>query len=94
MSTVMVFNVSDTRLGQEFENLFHEHYPLVYRTAYRVTGRAEDAEDVVQTLFLRLVRSGLPSDRAAWETGGRTRRRVLRLRGQCGTKVRMRRERA
>jgi RNA polymerase sigma-70 factor (ECF subfamily) len=56
----MVFNVSDRRLGQEFENVFHEHYPLVYRTAYRVTGRAEDAEDVVQTLFLRLVRSGLP----------------------------------
>lgn len=60
MSTVMVFNVSGTRLGQEFEGLFHEHYPLVYRTAFRVTGRAEDAEDVVQTLFLRLVRSGLP----------------------------------
>ena len=60
MSTVMVFNVSDTR-GQEFEELFHQHYRLVYRTAYRVTGRAEDAEDVVQTLFLRLVRSGLPS---------------------------------
>ena len=60
MSTVMVFNVSDTR-GQEFEELFHQHYRLVYRTACRVTGRAEDAEDVVQTLFLRLVRSGLPS---------------------------------
>jgi RNA polymerase sigma-70 factor (ECF subfamily) len=56
----MVFNVNDTCLGQEFEGLFHEHYPLVYRTAYRVTGRAEDAEDVVQTLFLRLVRTGLP----------------------------------
>jgi RNA polymerase sigma-70 factor (ECF subfamily) len=56
----MVFNVNDTCLGQEFEGLFHEHYPLVYRTAYRVTGTAEDAEDVVQTLFLRLVRSGLP----------------------------------
>lgn len=60
MSTATVFNVSDTRLGQDFDALFHEHYPLVYRTAYRVTGTAEDAEDVAQILFLRLVRSGLP----------------------------------
>jgi DNA-directed RNA polymerase specialized sigma24 family protein len=31
------------------EELFHEHYDLVYRTAYGVTGRVEDAEDVAQT---------------------------------------------
>ena len=40
---------------QEFEDLFQEHYVLVYRTAYGVTGRVEDAEDVVQTVFLRLL---------------------------------------
>lgn len=45
-------------LTQEFEELFHAHYPLVYRTAYSVTGSREDAEDVVQTIFLRLYRSG------------------------------------
>jgi RNA polymerase sigma-70 factor (ECF subfamily) len=40
----------------EVETLFRDHYGLVYRTAYGVTGRAEDAEDVVQTIFLRLMR--------------------------------------
>ena len=45
-------------LEQEFEQLFHEHYPLIYRTAFSVTGSREDAEDVVQTIFLRLYRRG------------------------------------
>ena len=40
---------------QEFEEIFQEHYVLVYRTAYGITGRVEDAEDVVQTIFLRLL---------------------------------------
>ena len=40
----------------EVETLFREHYDHVYRAAYRVTGNAVDAEDVLQTVFLRLVR--------------------------------------
>lgn len=40
------------------ENLFREHYDHVYRAAYRVTGSATDAEDVLQTVFLRLARQG------------------------------------
>ena len=40
------------------ENLFREHYDRVYRAAYRVTGSATDAEDVLQTVFLRLARQG------------------------------------
>ena len=47
---------------QEFEDLFEEHYGLVYRTAYGVTGRVEDAEDVVQTIFLRLLKSEKPRE--------------------------------
>jgi RNA polymerase sigma-70 factor (ECF subfamily) len=47
---------SARKLPQEFETLFVEHHDLVYRAAYRVTGNAEDAEDVLQTLFLRLLR--------------------------------------
>ena len=43
-------------LPAEFEAVFEEHYGLIYRTAYGVTGRVEDAEDVVQTIFLRLLR--------------------------------------
>ena len=40
----------------ELESLFREHYDQVFRTAYRITGSAVDAEDVLQTVFLRLVR--------------------------------------
>jgi hypothetical protein len=32
----------------------------VYRTAYSVTGSSQDAEDIVQNLFLHLVHRGLP----------------------------------
>jgi RNA polymerase sigma-70 factor, ECF subfamily len=60
MSTATVFNVTNEALAREFEELFREHYALVHRTAYSVTGSLDDAEDVVQTLFLRLIRRGLP----------------------------------
>ena len=43
-------------MAESFEQLFREHYDLVYRTAYRVTGNPMDAEDVLQTVFMRLVR--------------------------------------
>lgn len=38
------------------ETLFQQHHDRVFRTAYRVTGSAADAEDVLQTVFLRLAR--------------------------------------
>ena len=38
------------------EKLFVEHQARVFRAAYRVTGSAEDAEDVLQTVFMRLAR--------------------------------------
>jgi RNA polymerase sigma-70 factor (ECF subfamily) len=38
------------------EALFREHHGAVYRAAYRVTGNAMDAEDVLQTVFTRLLR--------------------------------------
>jgi RNA polymerase sigma-70 factor (ECF subfamily) len=40
----------------ELESLFRQHNEQIYRTAYRVTGSASDAEDVLQTVFLRLMR--------------------------------------
>ncbi len=40
---------------EEVGILFREHQDRVFRAAYRVTGSVVDAEDVLQTIFLRLV---------------------------------------
>ena len=48
--------VVDRREVPEVERLFREHHELVYRTAYSILKNAADAEDVLQTVFLRLVR--------------------------------------
>jgi len=57
MSTVLISEPS-----QEFETIFKEHARLVYRTAYAVTGSHEDAEDVLQIIFLQLIRRQFPPD--------------------------------
>lgn len=49
-------------LPEDFERIFQEHHGLVYRAAYRITGSSEDAEDVLQTLFVRLLRRESPPD--------------------------------
>ncbi len=38
------------------ESIFEQNHAQVFATAYRVTGSAQDAEDVLQTVFLRLLR--------------------------------------
>jgi RNA polymerase sigma factor (sigma-70 family) len=38
----------------EFDRLLREHVPALYRSAYRWTGAADRAEDLVQELLLRL----------------------------------------
>jgi RNA polymerase sigma-70 factor, ECF subfamily len=43
---------------RDLEGLFREHHDRVFRAAYRVTGSVVDAEDVLQTVFLRLSRRG------------------------------------
>lgn len=42
--------------------LYETHYAAVYRTAARITGNPADAEDVLQTVFLRVLAQGEPSD--------------------------------
>ena len=42
--------------AKALESLFQEHHGRVFGAAYRVTGSAQDAEDVLQTVFLRLLR--------------------------------------
>ena len=49
-------------IPHELERAFRAHHGLVFRTAYRVTGNAADAEDVLQTVFLRLLRRAPQSD--------------------------------
>jgi len=40
----------------DLDAIYREHHAMVFRAAYRVTGNASDAEDVLQTVFLRLLR--------------------------------------
>ena len=45
-----------TASSDSLENLFQRHHDRVFRTAHRVTGSAADAEDVLQSVFLRVAR--------------------------------------
>jgi RNA polymerase sigma factor (sigma-70 family) len=45
-----------------FVELYETHYAAVYRTAARITGNPADAEDVLQTVFLRVLAQGEPSN--------------------------------
>jgi RNA polymerase sigma-70 factor, ECF subfamily len=60
MSTATVPDASGVPLSEEFEQIFREHSRLIYRTAYGVTGSVEDAQDILQTIFLRLLRRDFP----------------------------------
>ena len=41
-----------------FAGLYEQHYETVFRAALRITGRPADAEDVLQTVFLRVLSQG------------------------------------
>ena len=49
-------------IPNELERDFRVHHGLVFATAYRITGNAGDAEDVLQPVFLRLLRRGRSAD--------------------------------
>ena len=40
--------------AQEFKQRFMPHYKLLYRVAYHLTGNAQDAEDLLQDMYLKL----------------------------------------
>jgi RNA polymerase sigma-70 factor (ECF subfamily) len=61
MSTVTVSDVT-RKPAQELEQIFKDHYQFVYRTAYSVTGNEADAEDILQTIFVGLLRREFPPD--------------------------------
>jgi RNA polymerase sigma-70 factor (ECF subfamily) len=56
MSTVASLSVTIRGLKPELEQLFREHSQMVYRTAYTMLGSGPDAEDVLQTVFLQVMR--------------------------------------
>jgi len=47
-----------------FAGLYERHSEAVFRAAFRVTGNAADAEDVLQTVFLRLLSRNEPDEAA------------------------------
>jgi RNA polymerase sigma-70 factor (ECF subfamily) len=44
------------------ESIYRDHAAAVVQTAYRVTGNVADAEDVLQTVFVRLAKREQPPD--------------------------------
>jgi RNA polymerase sigma factor (sigma-70 family) len=58
----VVMGDAPRQLSQQLEMIFDRHYELMYRTAYSLTGSAADAEDIVQTIFVRLLNRELPVD--------------------------------
>jgi DNA-directed RNA polymerase specialized sigma24 family protein len=52
MSIVM----ANSQVRPEFEQLSREHSHLLYCTAYSMLGNTAEAEEVLQTLFLGLLR--------------------------------------
>ena len=42
----------------DLEKIFRENHAMVFRAAYRITANPNDAEDVLQTVFLRMLKRG------------------------------------
>lgn len=57
---MQVAAVSETVYGEPagLEKAFQEHHLRVFRAAWRITGNPQDAEDILQTVFLRLAQKG------------------------------------
>ena len=60
MSTVTVPSAGGGVLTQELEEVFREHAQMMYRSAFSVTGSRQDAEDVLQNVFLKLLQRETP----------------------------------
>jgi RNA polymerase sigma-70 factor (ECF subfamily) len=59
---------TETEAADWLETIYREDATVVLQAAYRVTGSAQDAEDVLQTVFTRLAKRDRPPD---FSTGSR-----------------------
>jgi DNA-directed RNA polymerase specialized sigma24 family protein len=50
--------MTSTTAPAGFAELYNRHYDAVFRAALRVTGNPADAEDVLQTISLRVLAQG------------------------------------
>jgi RNA polymerase sigma-70 factor, ECF subfamily len=57
-----MLQVQTSQMTQPYEDLYKQHARMMYRTAYGITGSHEDAEDVLQNIFLALVRREAPPE--------------------------------
>jgi RNA polymerase sigma-70 factor (ECF subfamily) len=62
VSDVAMTSAIESSLRRELEQLFRDNYQMLYRTAYSILDNREDAEDVPQTIFLKLLRIGVSPD--------------------------------
>src|ERR1051326_8808205 len=57
MKSLMAATIDPANLpAADLEQIFRENHALVFRAAYRITANAGDAEDVLQTVFLRMLK--------------------------------------
>ena len=59
-----IFMTGTTR-PSAFAELYERHYEAVFRAALRVTGNPADAEDVLQTVFVRVLSRGADVENVA-----------------------------
>ena len=60
--SVTVTDHFQTASVHNIEQIYREHAALIFRTAYGVTGSREDAEDIVQSVFVGLMNREFPKD--------------------------------
>jgi RNA polymerase sigma factor (sigma-70 family) len=60
MSIASVTDSDKSSLTEHFDQIYRDHARVVFRTAYGITGNRQDAEDVLQAVFLKLLSRGTP----------------------------------
>jgi RNA polymerase sigma-70 factor (ECF subfamily) len=66
--TGLAGDIQDARTQPRFDEIIALHQQRVLRTAYRLLGRMEDAQDAAQEVFLRLLKNlhKIDGDAQAW----------------------------